>query len=187
MAFKIKSVACSILLLRIFALCTSVACLLVLVINSVTPKVLLDKYELNTRGSKLTFKYVTAYRYEFFTAFVGALYSLMQIPFATYHAYRAERMINNRLQAELDFYGDQVITLVLATGVTAGFTYSIEFKYFINALYDNAGIEDENVLGSRSSYNTFLNGGLVATIPLFIGFIAMAILSVLSSLNRGKG
>lgn len=78
----------------------------------------------------------------------------------------------------------QIISYFLATGVGAGFAASLELKRFVDRFFDLFGgllqLTDED----KSDADKFLVRGIVATGLLAGGFLFMAVLSVLSSINR---
>lgn len=81
----------------------------------------------------------------------------------------------------------QVISLLLGTGVGAGFAVTFEFKRNLNDFVQ--GVEDlsgQDLSEFKSKTEKFLDRAIIATGLLFLGFICMAILSVLSSLSRSS-
>lgn len=78
-----------------------------------------------------------------------------------------------------------MISFLLATGVGAGFGVSFELKSFAKDLFK--AIEDPTVPDiqeSKASYSRFFNRGIIASAVLSVGFLCMATISVLSSINR---
>ncbi|TXG57008.1 hypothetical protein EZV62_018321 [Acer yangbiense] len=156
----------------------------------------LDKLTLDD-GSKFTFKDIIAYRYVLATAAVGFVYTIIQIPFAIYHAIKEKRVFKNQFLPEFDFYADKVclfvfffflrgmVAFLLATGVGAGFALTFELKKFVKDFFDsikNLGIP--GIDESDSALNKFLDKALFATGLLFLGFLCMAVLSIFSSINK---
>ncbi|XP_058106962.1 CASP-like protein 4D1 [Magnolia sinica] len=136
-------------------------------------------------GTKATFKDIVAYRFVISTGAIGFAYALFQIPFAVYHVSTGKQMIRNECLPEFDFYGDKIIAFLLATGVGAGFAVSFEFKKLIRDFIDS--FERLGVPGlteSESKLDKFLDRANIATGLLFLAFLCMAALSVLSSLKR---
>ncbi|KAK3222278.1 hypothetical protein Dsin_009303 [Dipteronia sinensis] len=165
----------SIVLLRFMALAALAASIVVL---------FLDKLTLSD-GSKFTFKDIIAYRYVLATAAVGFVYTIIQIPFATYHAIKEKRVFKNQFLPEFDFYADKTVAFLLATGVGAGFALIFELKKFVKDFSDsikNLGIPGVNE--SDSEIDKFLDKAIFATGLLFLGFLCMALLSIFSSVNR---
>jgi len=78
----------------------------------------------------------------------------------------------------------QVISGILATAIGAGLAISIEFKRFFDQIFDASGVSKEDA--TRSTNNKFYVRGIVASSVLFVAFLAMFIVSVLSSFNRNK-
>lgn len=83
---------------------------------------------------------------------------------------------------------DQIIALLLGTGVGAGFAVSFELKKqlhdFINALVSLVGQGTEPTDEFESKLDKFLDRANIATGILFLAFLCMAILSILSSISR---
>ncbi|KAF8008480.1 hypothetical protein BT93_K2221 [Corymbia citriodora subsp. variegata] len=138
-------------------------------------------------GVKSTFKDIIAYRYVLATTAIGAAYILLQLPFAVYYACTEKGMTRNECLLEFDFYGDKLISLILATGVGAGFVISFELKRFIRMFFD-AFAESGYPLNNddRSKMMKFLDLGIASTALLALGLVCMFIVSVLSSINRNS-
>ncbi|KAL3724874.1 hypothetical protein ACJRO7_029960 [Eucalyptus globulus] len=171
-----QGVVTSMLVFRIFGLLALAGSVAVMAANRVTDS-----------GGVETFKDVIAYRYVLATAVIGAAYILVQLPFAIYYACTKKRMIRNGCLPEFDFYGDKLISLILATGVGAGFAISFELKRYIRDFFDvliEFGIplsEDD-----KSKSIKFLNWGIISAGLLALGLVCMVIVSVLSSINRNS-
>ncbi|KAJ4826052.1 hypothetical protein Tsubulata_039489 [Turnera subulata] len=175
-----KTWAISTLLLRILTLLACVGCMVAFIINTF-------RDPLFNNGSKATFKDLKTYRFVFSTAAIRAAYSLLQLPPALYLVSTGKRLIRKEWWPELDFYGDEVISLILAMGVGAGFAVSFEVKRLFNNLFGafaGAGVQETEA--ANSAYNNFFDKGIIATAILFLGFVCLAGLSVLSSFNRTK-
>ncbi|OVA08647.1 Uncharacterized protein family UPF0497 [Macleaya cordata] len=167
-----KSVLISILVLRILALGLLAGSIVVLATNNFT---LSD-------GTKTSFKDIIAYRYVIATGLLGFLYILLQIPFALYHVCAEKRLIRNGCLPQFDFYGDKIISLLLATGVGVGFGVTFEFKKLVDQFFQNINVP--GVDESKSKTEKFLDKGNLSTGLLFLGFLCVAVLSVLTSINR---
>ncbi|XP_030442060.1 CASP-like protein 4D1 [Syzygium oleosum] len=172
-----QEVATSMLLFRIFGLLALAGSAAVMVTNHLT----------YSNGIKTTFKDVITYRYVLSTALIGAAYLLVQLPFAIYHACTEKRIFRNGCLPEFDFYGDKLISLILATGVGAGFAISFELKKFIRDFFDvlltfDIPLDDDD----KSKAIKFLNRGIISTGLLALGLVCMVIVSVLSSINRNS-
>ncbi|BFG33252.1 hypothetical protein CerSpe_195260 [Prunus speciosa] len=172
-----KSIPASILVLRIVTLLALVASVVVLVTDHFT---LQD-------GTQQHFQDIHAYRFVLATAAIGAAYTLIQLPFDIYYACTRKRLIRNGCMPEFDFYADKLVSLVLASGVGAGFGVGFEFKRVLNDLFllllalgeDPVSLDEE-----QSKDNDFFNRANIATGVLLVGAICMAVISVLSSINR---
>ncbi|XP_071709933.1 CASP-like protein 4D1 [Rutidosis leptorrhynchoides] len=178
----IKTIAYSALVLRILTLLFLVASAVCLLCNS---------YKLG--GDKYTWKDIKTYRYVFATAVIGVVYTLFQIPFAVYYAYKEKRLIRHSCLPEFDFYADKLVSYILATGVGAGFAASMELKEytdevvtlldFIRATID-LGFDIDQF---HSRVDKYFHRGIITTILLTLGCVCMVIISILSSLNRSSG
>lgn len=78
---------------------------------------------------------------------------------------------------------------MLASGVGVGFGVSIELKQLIDQLVD--GFDSLGVTGLdefEDKTKKYLDRGIIASGVLLVGFVTMAILTILTSANRnGRG
>ncbi|KAK7380113.1 hypothetical protein VNO78_32529 [Psophocarpus tetragonolobus] len=169
-----KPVATSMLFLRIVALAASATTAALLFTNKV-------KFD---DGSNLRFQDFYAYRYEAIIAIIGGAYCILQLPFAIYYAVQQKRMIRNGCLPEFDFYGDKVISVILGTGVGAGFAVSMEFKKFLDDLFDSVGTSKHDP--TRSAYDRFFVRAIVASAILLVACLSITIVSIISSINRSR-
>ncbi|XP_027357346.1 CASP-like protein 4D1 [Abrus precatorius] len=169
-----KPVANSMLLLRIVALAASAVTVALLASNKV-------KFD---DGTKLRFQDFNSYRYEVVVAAIAGAYCLVQLPFAMYYAVQQKRLIRSEFLPEFDFYGDKVISMVLGTGVGVGYAVSLEFKNFFDDLFNAAGTSKKDP--TRSTYDSFFIRGIIASSILLVAFLSMAIVSIISSINRSR-
>ncbi|XP_048138976.1 CASP-like protein 4D1 [Rhodamnia argentea] len=172
-----RRVANSMLVFRIFSLLALAGSVALMVANRFT----------DSNGLKTTFKNINSYRYVLATAVIGAAYIIVQLPFAIYYACTEKRMFRNGCLPEFDFYGDKLITLLLATGIGAGFAISFELKKYVRNFFDvlvsfDIPINDDD----KSKSIKFLNWGIISTGLLALGLVCMVIVSVLSSINRNS-
>ncbi|XP_062112931.1 CASP-like protein 4D1 [Humulus lupulus] len=161
---------------------------------------LLDTYKLSD-GEKTTFKDINAYRYVVATAAIGAVYLILQLPFAIYYGCTEKRLIPGKVLAEVDFYGDKVVSLFVASGVGAGFAVSFELKDFVPGAFDLLILVAQSASGGggggaldddytrllqeeRDKIPGFLDKGYIASGILLAGCVFMIFVSVLSSINR---
>lgn len=132
------------------------------------------------------------------TAAIGVVYLILQLPFAIYYASTEKRLIRGELLPQFDFYADKIVSLLLASGVGAGFAVSFELKKILPDAFDviiaisqatgNADFDEIVQLFEQEKSKTpgFLNKGIIASGILLVGCLLMAIVSVLSSLNRSS-
>ncbi|XP_060202953.1 CASP-like protein 4D1 [Lycium barbarum] len=152
-----RAIINSILALRILTLLLCAASLALIVISML-------------RGSiKSQFRGIKSYRYVLAAAAGGILYSLIQLPFAMYHAVKEKRLIRGEFLPIFDFYGDKVIAFFLASGVGLGFGVSVELK-----------VQD-------IERGEIIERGYIASGLLLAGFTTMAILTILTSTSNRKG
>ncbi|XP_022738985.1 CASP-like protein 4D1 [Durio zibethinus] len=164
-----KATAIATVVLRIFTILFAAGSVVVLILDKAT----------DVDGSKLTFKNVTAYRYVLATDVVAAAYCLLQLPFAIYYACTEKRLLRGDFLPAFDFYGDKLIAFLMATSVGAGFLVTVELKEFLGDLFKEFGADLKD-----SMFEGFFNKGYLAGGLLAGAFLCMAILSILSSLQR---
>ncbi|XP_068663094.1 CASP-like protein 4D1 [Aristolochia californica] len=172
----------SILLLRLLTFLFLIVSLIVLVTDSVT-------LTLDLRTVNLHFNDIYAYRYLLSAAVIGCSYTLLQIPFAVYYVSMGKRMGSTEGLLHFDLFTDKLITLLLATGVGAGFGTTGDFKKILDSVVDLLEDYGEfNTAVSLSKLDKFFNMVHVSTGFLLIGCVCMTVLSVISSyalVNRG--
>ncbi|BAU02639.1 hypothetical protein LR48_Vigan10g042100 [Vigna angularis] len=166
-----KSVANSILALRIVALATSAASMALLVTNSY-------KFQ---NGAEVNYQEFDSYSLVVAIAAITCAYSIVQLPFAVYYAIRHKRLINNGFLPKFDLYADQVISLSLGVAIGAGFALSVELKNFLTEHVINL-----NNFNFKGPYNKLLVQGLISSAFLLVTFFSMAILSFISSKNQPR-
>ncbi|KAE8125883.1 hypothetical protein FH972_020651 [Carpinus fangiana] len=154
---KNRCIAISSLVLRILTLLILLSC----ITTFVTDKITFELYD-DVEVTIFSFKDIIAYSDRCST------YTLLQLPFAIYYAIKGKRL--NGCFPEFDFYGDKLISLLLATDVGAGFAVSVEFKR--NADDDLAG--------------DFLDKASIAAGVLLGATICMTVVSVLSFISRSS-
>ncbi|XP_015068938.1 CASP-like protein 4D1 [Solanum pennellii] len=178
MATSKRIIINSIVVLRILTLSACAAAGVLIVTNN---------FKLD--GDKTKFSDIKGYRYVLAAAAGGVLYSLIQLPFALYQAVKEKRLINGQFLPMFDFYGDKVIAFFLASGVGVGFGVSIELKLLIDQLVDgleSLGASGLDEFGDKNK--KFVDRGSIASGVLLVGFVTMAILTILTSANRnGRG
>ncbi|XP_035541713.1 CASP-like protein 4D1 [Juglans regia] len=147
MADRTKVIAISSLILRILTLASIIASIVLLV----TDKAIFEGVQFGSFKDLITYS--------------GA-YTVLQLPFAVYYASTGKRLIRNGYLPEFDFFGDKMISLLLATAVGAGFAVTIEIER-----------------SPGSGFKNFYTRANVATGVLLIGTVCMVLVSVLSSIN----
>lgn len=78
----------------------------------------------------------------------------------------------------------QAISLLLATGIGAGFAVSLEFKRFFDNIFDDSGVPKSDP--TRHTNDKFLVRGIIASAVLSVAFLSMVVVSVISSINRQR-
>ncbi|CAN8287177.1 unnamed protein product [Cochlearia groenlandica] len=156
-----------ILSLRVLTAVFLVITVIVLTTNSVT-------IESGGNALKFHFNDVYAYRYMLSAAIIGLVYAMVQLFFTV-----SEFATGNKkpFNFQLDFYGDKIISYLLATGSAAGFGVSKDLKDAFIALV---------VLDSTDPVDTFFSKGYASASMLLFAFLCLAFLSVFSSFAIAK-
>ncbi|KAI3455126.1 hypothetical protein Pfo_011789 [Paulownia fortunei] len=158
-----QAVLKTVLILRIFNLLALAASVVVMGLNN---------YK-EDDGSNTKFTDLIAYRYVFAVGAIGFVYTLIQTPFAIYNVVQDKRWIRNGCLQEFDFYGDKVMAFLLASGVGVGFGVTFELKRAF-----------DEVLSDKDK--KFLDNGNISTGLLLVGFVFMALLTIVSSNRRSS-
>ncbi|KAK9925691.1 hypothetical protein M0R45_022961 [Rubus argutus] len=170
-----KAIPNTILVLRIFTLAACVASGVCLILDNFT-----------VDGDKTRFQDIIAFRYVLSAAAIGAAYNLIQLPCNIYYACTKKRLIRNQCMPHFDFYADKVVSLVLASGVGAGFGVGFEFKKFLKLLLPLLALLGglDNLDEELTKNNDFFDKAIIATGILLVGAVCMAVVSVLTSITR---
>ncbi|CAI0411338.1 unnamed protein product [Linum tenue] len=151
------------LILRLLTLACLLISLVILTTNTATLQVITN---FSAAGPTLTgitvhFKDIYTYRYMLGATVVGMAYTMLQIGFAL-----CSIATGRDGSLTFDFYGDKVISYILATGSAAAFGATRDMK----PLFAGVGNVDK-----------FFNKGYASASLLLLGFVCTAILSVMSS------
>ncbi|KAL3512475.1 hypothetical protein ACH5RR_025192 [Cinchona calisaya] len=172
-----KKIINSILVLRVITLLVLAGSIVVMGLNN---------FKLSD-GTKTSFSDLHAYRYVVAVAGVGFVYSLIQLPFAIHYAATEKRWIRNDCLPEFDFYGDKLVSFLLASGVGVGFGVTFEIKRFLNAVFAAfAALGGTDIDEQQSKTSKFFDRGNIATGILLVGFATMAITSILTSIRKAE-
>ncbi|XP_041001755.1 CASP-like protein 4D1 [Juglans microcarpa x Juglans regia] len=126
----------------------------------------IDKKKLK-RGHVYNYKDVHSYSYMVGTIGIGIAYTIMQTI-----AFVVLRIItDNDIWVLVDFYGDKVISYLLATGAAAGL---------------GATSDLDNIASPDSGLGGFFGMGYASATILFLAFVCTAILSIMSSFALPK-
>ncbi|XP_075499760.1 CASP-like protein PIMP1 [Primulina tabacum] len=119
------------------------------------------------------------YRYMLAAAVIGIAYTLLQAALTLLHVLTGNKIGGDGLRT-VDFFGDKVVSYILATGAAACFGFTVDVKRLNDA--------SENVAGIAGNTDTdkFLNKANAAAAVLFVGFIFSALSSIISSLSLPK-
>ncbi|ESQ52633.1 hypothetical protein EUTSA_v10017310mg [Eutrema salsugineum] len=151
-----------VLFLRVLTAVFLLITVIILSTNSIT---------IQSQGNSLKFHFkdVYAYRYMFSAAIIGLVYAVIQLFFTISEL--ATR-IKNPFNYQLDFYGDKIMSYLVATGSAAGFGVSKDLKDAIIALV---------ALDSTNPVDKFFSRGYASASMLLFAFFCLAVLSVFSS------
>ncbi|ESQ52634.1 hypothetical protein EUTSA_v10017305mg [Eutrema salsugineum] len=150
------------LLLRVLTAAFLVITVVLVSTNSVT-------LEIRGTSIKMHFQDVYAYRYMLSAAVIGLLYAVVQL-FLTISQFATG--IKHPLNYPFDFYGDKIISYLLATGSAAGFGVSKDLKDTFLALI---------AFDSTDPVDKFFSKGYASASLLLFAFVSLAVLSVFSS------
>ncbi|XP_048326698.2 CASP-like protein 4D1 [Ziziphus jujuba] len=154
MAQTATSSICS-LVLRIFTLVLLLISLIVLTTNTKT-------IEVSDGSVRLRFSDVYSYKYVLAAIVFGTAYTLLQVGLSVF------KVINGSDSNILfDFYGDKIMSYMLATGAAAGFGVTADMKQLFDA--------------SELYFHDFYDKAYASCSMLFFAFVCTAVLSVLSS------
>ncbi|XP_012453612.1 CASP-like protein 4D1 [Gossypium raimondii] len=153
------------LVLKILTLLLLLASLVVLATDTATLSL---SFYTTFVESKIHFDDVYTYRYVLASIIMGLVYSVLQTALSLYHIATGKRLIIGDGAFLVDFYGDKVISYVLATGSAAGFGATKDLK----ALADVTNVDD---------LDDYFDKAYASASLLLFAFICAAILSVLSS------
>ncbi|EXC20164.1 hypothetical protein L484_011408 [Morus notabilis] len=127
------------------------------------------EYSLVTYGVH-KFDDLYAYRYMLSVIVFGIAYSLLRLAFSIYH-YIISDCKAGKVNLLFDFYGDKIISYLLATGAAAGFGVTKD----MNRLFDS------NYYYSFEQVDDFCAKGYASASLVLIAFLCTATLSVRSS------
>nr|VDD15464.1 unnamed protein product [Brassica rapa] len=153
--------------LRVLTVAFLVITVIILSTNSVT---------IVSQGNSLKFHFkdVYAYRYMFSAAIIGLLYAVIQLFFSISELATRTK---NPFNYQLDFYGDKIISYLVATGSAAGFGVTKDLKDTFLALV---------VLDSTDPVDKLFSRGYASASMLLFAFFCLAVLSVFSSHTIAK-
>ncbi|KAG5237588.1 hypothetical protein OIU76_012358 [Salix suchowensis] len=114
---------------------------------------------------KIRFKDVYSYQYMLAAIVIGMAYTILQVALTLNHIVKRNAETSGDGNLVFDFYGDKVISYLLATGAAAAFGATNDMKPLL-ALF---------------GFDNFVSKGYASASLLFLGFVCTAILSVLSS------
>ncbi|KAF8693501.1 hypothetical protein HU200_038898 [Digitaria exilis] len=106
-----------------------------------------------------------SYTYAVVAAAVGMAGSLLQIPIALYLLCRSKRTTPSALALDVSTYADIVVTMVLASGVGAGFGASVDLVEYIK----HAGSRWDD--DANHDLIRYYNKGNIAIVFLFAGMV----------------
>ncbi|CAB4301153.1 unnamed protein product [Prunus armeniaca] len=148
------------LILKIFTFLLLLISLIVLCTNTV------DVYP-----QKLRFQDIYAYRYMLSTIVIGTAYSLLQLALSIHNVVSGQDGI-----LLLDFFGDKLISYLLASGTGAGFAITVDTKRLTDAdpLFDMIDIRE------------FYDKAYASASLLLLAFCSTAMVSIISSYTLPK-
>ncbi|KAK3028977.1 hypothetical protein RJ639_040004 [Escallonia herrerae] len=115
---KASKLPLTILVSRVVTLASLVVSVVILKTNNIKS----DGYR------TFTYKEIYSYKYAMFAMLIGFAYTLSQIPFAVYYLKTGKRLINHHKLLQCDFYGDKLLSYLLATAAGAAFGVTADLK-----------------------------------------------------------
>ncbi|KAI9087391.1 hypothetical protein K1719_030711 [Acacia pycnantha] len=179
-----QGVTSSMLVLRIIALAASVVTIALMVTNNA--KYYDPIFQITLLDIK--FQDVMAFRYVVAVAAISAAYGIIQLPFAVYYAVKQKRLVRNAFFPNFDFYGDKVISLLLATAIGAGIGVAYEAKksFETSNFSGFPSLDRRTIHILNSKVFKFYDRAIIASSVLALACLCMAIVSVLSSINYSR-
>ncbi|XP_073129201.1 CASP-like protein PIMP1 [Henckelia pumila] len=127
----------------------------------------------NKITSAANFSDFYAYRYMLAAGVIGMAYTLLQAALTVLYVTTGNKIGGDGLSI-VDFFGDKLVSYLLATGAAACFGLTVDLKR----------ITDQG--GNDSDTDNFLNKANASAAVLFIGFIFSAVSSIISCLSLPK-
>nr|GLL27942.1 CASP-like protein PIMP1 [Ipomoea trifida] len=163
----------AVLIVRILTLVFLLASLILITTNTVTLP------DFGGVKIKLKFHHFTAYRYLAATLILGLAYTLLQTAFAISQACTGKSIGGERF-SEFVFFGDKVVSYLLATGAAASLAITQELKKQNHTIKNyKMGMNETYV--EDDDMDKFANKASVAARLCLIGFFFAATSSVFSS------
>ncbi|KAK4284154.1 hypothetical protein QN277_001023 [Acacia crassicarpa] len=126
--------------------------------------------EVLENGDRLKIKFtdLQTYRYVIASIVIGFAYNLFQMVLSIFNVVSGKRLINGDFSYQLDFFGDKIISYILATGAAAGFGATLDVH---SAFSDFIGLP----------FDRFFNNAKASASLLFAAFLFTAVASVYTS------
>ncbi|KAJ7971280.1 CASP-like protein [Quillaja saponaria] len=150
-----------VLVLRLLTFVFLLTSLIILATNTAT-------VETTDGDAKIKFQDVIAFRYMIATIVIGFAYNLLQTTISIYSIVTGNRLLSGDAGYLFDFYGDKVVSYLLATGAAAGLGVAKELHPFFKDILE-------------LPLNKFFAMAYASGSLLLLGFITTAISSVFSS------
>ncbi|KAK2990332.1 hypothetical protein RJ640_003604 [Escallonia rubra] len=118
-----------------------------------------------------TYKEIYSYKYAMFAMVIGFAYTLSQIPFAVYYLKTGKRLINHHKLLQCDFYGDKLLSYLLATAIGAAFGVTADLK---------------KTSDSIEKLDNYFQIAYISVAFLLVGFLSSVVSSIASSFAISK-
>lgn len=119
-------------------------------------------------------------RYVVASAIVGVAGSVLQIPVALYLLCKSKRAMPSAMILDVSMHADIVISVVLASGVGAGFGATNDVLRYVRVIEWKGGSSE------RQDLTDYYNRAIVALIFLLVGMLLSFCATVVSARLRAK-
>ncbi|KQJ99964.1 CASP-like protein 4D1 [Brachypodium distachyon] len=120
-----------------------------------------------------------SYKYVVASGILGLAGSLLQIPVAIYLLCKSKRMMPSAMVLDISMYADMVISLVLTSGVGAGFGATNDvLRYVHGVIWEHPEVEKILV--------DYYNRAIVAVVLLLVGMLLSICATFVSARLRAK-
>nr|CAD1822396.1 unnamed protein product [Ananas comosus var. bracteatus] len=176
-----KSVPIVILILRILMFILLLISLVVLAtIKFTIPADLSD----TNQDTDVRFKDFYAYRYLLSVEVIGCAYMLLQIPFAAISVASGNKIGGSKLVSQFLIVTDIIVSLLFASGVGAGFGYTVDEKHYVDAVAVKDVGNDPEYSKLHKDMDKFFDMAHISTGFLLMATVCMTVVTIVSAYSK---